>query len=347
MSENQTLRSRKPRSGYQGSLQAGKDPGSARHGAPAGDAEKDFSPEPYASRFSPVADRLQRSSGKGRVMFKILTDSNGTRTVLGDLDQSGCVRIRLPRSEPRVSPSAVIINTSGGLTDGDEIALAATWETGTLAAITSQAAERIYRARPALTEIGPAHIDTARIETSLTVGAGATGLWLPQETILFDGGRYRRRITADIAEGGTLLACESLIVGRRAMGERVTSAFVHDGWRVRYGGRLVLADALRLEGDLEALLDRPAVGRGARAIATVLLVGPLAEACLEPARASMAETGGLAGAGLVGPVLIARLLAADGARLRRDLTALLECLLKAMGGANPGGHLALPRLWHF
>ena len=290
--------------------------------------------------------RLQRSAGAGRVTFKTLTDASGPRTVLGDLEQSGCIRLRLPGPEPRVAPSAVTINTAGGLTDGDDVRLSAAWGPGTLAAVTSQAAERIYRARTSPTPPEP-----ARIETNLVVGEGATGLWLPQETILFDGGRYRRRVTAALAEGGTLLACESLIIGRRAMGERVTSGFVHDGWRIRHGGRLVLADALRLEGDIEALLDRPATGRGARALATVILVGAAAEGCLAPARAITERIGGtdgcLAGVSRIGPVLIARLLAPGGAPLRRDLTALLAGLLTAMTQTGATHDLALPRLWHF
>jgi urease accessory protein len=293
-----------------------------------------------------VTPRLQRSCGAGRISFKLLDRPNGARTVLDDLEQSGCIRLRMPRAEPRVAPSAVLINTAGGLADGDVIRLAAAWAPDTLAAITSQAAERIYRAREDQLDIQP-----ASIETTLCVGAGATGVWLPQETILFDGGRYRRRIAVDVALGGRLLACESLIFGRRAMGERVTSGFVHDGWRVRHAGRLVLADALRLDGDFETLLDRPGVGRGARALATVLLVGEGAEACLEPARGTIAAIGATAGVSLVGPVLVVRLLAADGADLRRDLTRILDGLLQTMACTFPQGHagsdLALPRSWHF
>ncbi len=285
--------------------------------------------------------RLQRSKGTGRISFKVIGRDADRRTVLDDLEQSGCIRLRLPRAEPHVAPSAVLINTAGGLTGGDEIALAATWAPGTLAAITSQAAERIYRA-------SESH---AQIDTRLVVGADATALWLPQETILFDGGRYRRRVSIDVADGGCLLACESLIIGRRAMGERVTSGLVNDGWRVRYAGRLVLADALRLKGDIESLLDRPGVGNGARALATVLLIGRGAESCLAPARSIIEDSGATAGVSLVGPVLVLRLLAADGAGLRRDLTALLDGLLATMARSFPsrhaGGHLALPRLWHF
>ena len=99
-------------------------------------------------------------------------------------------------------------------------------------------------------------------------------------------------------------------------------------------GALAFADALRLEGDLEALMDRAATGAGARAVATVLLVGPLAEAGLGPARAALAGARG--GASLMRErVLLARLLAADSLTLRRTLVPLIT----ALAGAPP------PRVW--
>lgn len=285
---------------------------------------------------------LQRSFGRGRIAFKRLAESGQERTVLADLAQSGCIRLRVPRAEPGAMPWAAVINTAGGLTDGDDIALAADWGAGTTAAVTSQAAERIYRARQS----------PARIETALTVAAHSTALWLPQETIVFDGGRYHRRLTADIADSGTLLACESLIVGRRAMGERVTSASVVDAWRIRYDGRLIFADALRLAGDLEALLDRPAIGGSARAFATIVLVARSCEAHLTIARETAEAFGGAAGVSLIGAgrngqTLVARIAAADGAALRRCLTSCLDHLLASLGRSRSGGTIGLPRIWSF
>lgn len=287
------------------------------------------------------APALQRSFGRGRIAFKRLTDSERGRTVLADLGQSGCIRLRVPRAEPDAMPWAAVINTAGGLTDGDDIAIAAAWNTGTAAAVTSQAAERIYRARSV----------PARIETTLSVAAGATALWLPQETIVFDGGRYQRQLSAEIAEGGALLACESLIAGRRAMGERVTSAVIVDAWRIRYGGRLVFADALRMDGDLEALLDQPAVGGGARAFATIVLVSETCEAHLSAARAAIDDAGGragvsLIGAGLRGQTLVARIAAIDGADLRRSLTRYLDAVLASLSRTRPDA-IELPRIWSF
>ncbi|MEM6810232.1 MAG: urease accessory protein UreD, partial [Pseudomonadota bacterium] len=53
---------------------------------------------------------LQRARGRARVGFK----RRGDQTVLADLHQSGCAKLRLPRRSKDAPGEAVIINTSGG-----------------------------------------------------------------------------------------------------------------------------------------------------------------------------------------------------------------------------------------
>src|SRR4029077_14946179 len=79
----------------------------------------------------------------------------------------------------------------------------------------TQAAEKIYRAAPAA--------EHCAMEIAVTVGEGATLDWLPQETIVFEGARLKRRTVADVAKGGSLLACEMVVLGRAASGERFTA----------------------------------------------------------------------------------------------------------------------------
>ncbi len=286
---------------------------------------------PAESKVVPLA-RLQRSTGSARVSFK----ARDGVTVLEDVHQSGCCKLRFPRPEPGRCPEAVLLNTAGGLTDGDRVCVEATWKSGTRATVTTQAAERIYKSRG-----GPAHIGN-----TLDVEAGATALWLPQETILFDRGRFERRLEASVAETGRLLACESIIFGRAAMGEIIASGALFDAWRVRYGGRLVFADGLRLEGAMQETLARPAVAGGARAAATVIYVTADAEAMLEPVRATLGQAASLSGCSVIGPVLVARLLAPSGAVLRRDLVRLLQALLTLIDDTDKRLRpAALPRVW--
>jgi urease accessory protein len=94
---------------------------------------------------------------------------------------------------------------------------------------------------------------------------------------------------------------------------------------------LVFAEAVRIENAGEAL-ERPAIGRGARAIATLLSVDPEAPARLDDLRAALdavAEAPGEAleaGAGLVDGALVARLLSPSPVRLRAAVIAAMRTL---------------------
>jgi urease accessory protein len=145
--------------------------------------------------------------------------------------------------------------------------------------VTTQAAEKIYRA------------DGAPIfgTVALTVAAGGSLVWAPQETLLFEGAHLGRRLEAHVAPDASLLIVESAIFGRLAHGEACIDAAFHDSWRISRGGKLVFAEALRLDG-AGAQLDRRAVGAGARAIATLLCVGDETPAKLDELRAALDET---------------------------------------------------------
>ena len=85
----------------------------------------------------------------------------------------------------------------------------------------------------------------------LEVGSGGTLAWLPQETILFDRARLRRKIDVDLAPDAKLARWpKPVIFGRSAMGETVISGRFFDRWRVRVGGSLIFADAIRLDGGI-------------------------------------------------------------------------------------------------
>jgi urease accessory protein len=242
---------------------------------------------------------------------------------LRGLRQSGALRVLFPRGVPGQT-LAVTLNTSGGVTGGDRFRLEAEAEKGARLTLTTQAAERIYRAQPG--EIGS-------VETRLHIAPGARLDWLPQETILFDRCALRRRLLVDMAPDASLLLVEPLILGRRAMGEVLTDMRLSDRIEIRRGGDLIFTDATRLTGAVAARMRGQATGGGASAMASVLLAAPGAEARLDRIRAHLPETGG---ASLIRPDLIfARLLAGDGFSLRASL---LPLLAELHGGA-------LPRTW--
>jgi urease accessory protein len=265
---------------------------------------------------------LQRTTGSGRLRF----GAEGGHTRLAGLYQQGAMRLRPVRGHAQGGAREVVaINTAGGLTGGDRLDLAVVLDAGAEAVVTTPACEKVYRSAGG----------EAAIATTLALGAGARLDWLPQPMLLFDGSATRRSLTVEMATDARLLAAEAVILGRTAMGEAVTRGRLHDGWRVKRGGRLLFADTLVFAGDAAAALATGATLAGRRAFGTLLYVAPDAEARLEAARnlleAGRSEWGASAWSGM----LVVRFAAADGQMLIDDVAAFLAAFRTA----------PLPRSW--
>ncbi|WP_156389520.1 urease accessory protein UreD [Methylobacterium sp. Leaf465] len=281
-----------------------------------------LNPDPPAVRGA--APERQRS--QGRIHLRVAcADGHDTRIL--DIGEGGPLRLRLPR-RPKGPCEAVLLNTAGGIACGDTFRVTADVGAGGDLTLTTTAAEKVYRSD------GP----MSRIATVVTVGAGGRLAHLPQETILFDQAALARRFEADLAPGAHLLAFEAITFGRTARDEPMTRGHLSDTWRIRRDGRLVYADTLRLDGALSDQLARTAIGNGARAMATLLDVSPVAEGRLDETRALLDATGvdGVAAAASAwNGHLVVRLLGRDPDALR----AVAQRLLTAYRGRP------LPRVW--
>ena len=258
---------------------------------------------------------------QGAVTFDVHQVEGVTRR--RHLHESGSLRVRFPSPEAE-GLSAVFVNTAGGVAGGDRFDIGIATGEGSRLTVTTAAAEKIYRAQGA----------PSQINIALKAAAGSHLSWLPQETILFDRVRVSRRIDIDLAETASLLLCEVVIFGRAAMGERMLSGEFVDRWRIRRGGRLVFAETIRLDGDIGEKLARPAIAKGGVAIGTAL-IAPGDEALVERIRELSASFGGEVGMSTWNGFAMARFCAQDAARLHADMMAVLG---RASGSA-------LPRLW--
>lgn len=274
---------------------------------------------------------FQRTQGSGRISTKL----SGDRTRIDRLYQQGAARIRVPDHPGRTDLEAVIINTAGGVTGGDDLAWEASAGAGTHLTVTTQACEKVYKADQ----------DTADVNVRLDVAAGATLNWLPQETILFNKARLSRTIEAHLHGNASLLLVEPVIFGRRAMNETVRSGVWHDTRRIHHNDRLIHAENVRLSGEIAQILDRNASLHGHTALATLALVGNHAEGKLDGARAVMNSVPGCVGGASCWTVaevskLIVRIAARDGYTLRQALIPLINHLAST-GDAAP----AVPKIW--
>lgn len=254
---------------------------------------------------------LQRSSGS--IMLEV-----GARGAVKRMREEGCAKLRIPSRLAGQSPEAIIINTAGGLAGGDRFEIEVRAESDLC--LTTQAAEKIYRSLGSET----------RVATHLHAEGNARLFWLPQEAILFDGARLKRSFDAELNAGATLLAVETIVLGRKAMGESLTDFSFHDRWRICRDGRLIFADDLRFD---PARVQGAAALNGNGAFATIILVSPDRERFIEPLREIIGVSGGVSA---WDGKLIARLVATDGFDVRKTLIPVLKLL---------SGQVQLPKVW--
>ncbi|WP_239520745.1 urease accessory protein UreD [Pseudooceanicola aestuarii] len=231
-----------------------------------------------------------------------------------DLHQSGSLKALFPHGR-RDDLQAVFLNTAGGITGGDRFEISARAGVGAALTLTSQAAERLYRAQPG---------ETGRVVNRFRLARAARLDWVPQETIVFDGADVSRRTEVEMAPDARLLLVEPVVMGRLAMGEIVKNGYLRDVWRVKRADELIFADNLSISGASDEILARPGTGAGARAFATLLLAGEDADLLLAPLRAVLGRSGG---ASVIRPgLLFARMVAEDGYVLRKTLLPAIKLL---------------------
>lgn len=258
---------------------------------------------------------LPRSEGR----LRIAMDDDAR---LEDLFQKGCLKALFPRS---ALPEVTLINTSGGIAGGDTLETEISLSGQSKLSISTQACERVYRASDEALH--------GSVRTRLAATGNAELYWMPQETIFYDGGRLKRRLEISASGNARVLAVESLLFGRLAMGEQDLTGSLTDEVSLTIDGRLVWQDKTRLIGKISDILDRPAVANGHRAAALIVYRDPNAHLFAERLVDLQTETSGCS---LLAPdLLVARYLAADGLALRR---ALIPALTLLSGGS-------LPRCW--
>ena len=219
---------------------------------------------------------MQRA--RGHAFLSVAFLRGASRMV--DLAQSGSARIMLPHL-PGPRPEAVFLNTSGGITSGDVLDFAMSVDAGARLTATTQTAERAY-----LATSGP-----GRLSVRANVQSGGDLCWLPQETILFQGADLERETRIDLAADARCLVVETIVLGRRAMGETVTGARLLDRRTVTVQGRPFHIDAVSLAPERLARATGVAILGPDIVFASLALYGPGAEVAAEALRAMVVPEG--------------------------------------------------------
>ena len=264
---------------------------------------------------SSIRHSLQRATGH----ISFVTNQNRVER----LYQSGSAKLLLPRTHTDIT-EAVILNTAGGLTGGDEFKHYLTTRESQLV-VTTQAAERIYESSS-----GPVEIDI-----HLNASDGSILHWLPQETIFFNRSKLNRNIELHMSADSECLISESMVLGRLAMGESITDCSISDNWRIYRDDQLAHAESIRIKGDVNRILDSaPGVG-GAKMMATILYLGPQAEDLSSIMLSTSRQCASNCAVSCWDKKLVVRLVADHVPTGRSDMIALL-CRLRQQ---------QMPRMW--
>lgn len=275
-----------------------------------------------------VSDRdLQRADGSCRIL---LGDSEGGTRIM-DVFQQSPIRVIFPRIGGAAVKEAVLINTAGGIAGGDRLGCSVTVLPKASITVTSQAAEKVYRALD----------EPARIATKLKVCETAKLAWLPQETIVFNWARLSRETEIDLSAGAELLALEWLVLGRAAHGEHMVGGHITDSWRVKKDGRLIWADTFRATDETFPHLHRKALLSNRRAVATLIYFGPDLDIRLEFVREIASSLECDCAATSVGGLIIVRF----ATSVSSDLGRVLRIFLYQFGRELGPGPFSVPKMW--
>ena len=260
--------------------------------------------------------KLQRA--KGQLSFRV------SQKRVSRMFQSGSAKLLLPKTYSDMM-EAVILNTSGGITDGDLINIDVEAEDCALV-MTTQTAERVYRSFG--TTPAKAHIN-------LSVSNTADLHWLPQETIVFNHSKFERSLTINLSYCSNCLVAETIVLGRQAMGESVYDCHLIDNWRVFRDGNLFHAESLRLSDQVSKIIAAPAGGNGARLLSTILYIGDHLEQIADRVSDVIKHSLSNCAMSCWNDRLIIRLVSAHSASARKDIEKLLLAIRKQ----------PMPRVW--
>ena len=264
------------------------------------------------------SDCVQLQRATGYLSFQVC------QNFVSRMYQSGSAKLMLPKTYSDMM-EAVILNTSGGMTDGDIFNIDVQAKECPLV-MTTQTAERVYRS---------GGTKPAKVKINLSVSNTADLHWLPQETILFNDSKFERTLTVNLSSCSNFLGAETIVLGREAMGENICDCELIDNWRVFRDGNLFHAESFRLSNEVNKIITAPAGCNDARLLSTILYIGNNIDQVADRVANLIKQSSSDCAASSWKNRLVIRLLSAHSASARKDIERLLLTIRQK----------PLPRVW--
>ena len=227
-----------------------------------------------------------------------------------------------------------LLHPPGGLVGGDELRLDLRVGPAAHTLVTTPAAGKAYRTT------GP----VSRQSHTLTVEAGGTLEWLPQETIVDDGAAVELETRVDLAREARFFGAETLCFGLPARSAPFARGSCRQTFDLRRAGAPILIERGRFEGG--AAGQTAPWGLGGATVLTLIVAAPAPEAeIVDELRALAAETpdGDRAAVTVLGDraALVVRHLGGGAERAR----AFAQMIWQSVRPALLGRAATAPRIW--
>ncbi|TAG45530.1 MAG: urease accessory protein [Betaproteobacteria bacterium] len=134
---------------------------------------------------------------------------------------------------------AVIVHPPGGIVAGDVLGIEVDVQDAGHLLVTTPGTQKWYRS------LGR----SAESSTSLTVGAGSSLEWLPQETMVFDRARVSQRLSIRINQDARFFGWEILCLGRTTRNETFTQGSFRQRIELIRDGSICWSEQTLLQGD--------------------------------------------------------------------------------------------------
>lgn len=218
------------------------------------------------------------------------------------------------------APVAFLSTSLAALGEGESLDASVTVTPGGSATVTTQGPTSLLRTGSAVLQ-----------HWALSLEDGAHLTFLPWLTIPFPGSRSGLGVDVRLGPGASLVAWDTLAVGRVARGERFLFHELRSDWRIEGPGGLLLHDCLAVRGDDRAEAETLLAGR--THLASLYVVGPdEASLPMGSVREALGKSAELAGASRPDPALVVvRALGHGSEELERALWPIVGLARDAVG----------------
>ena len=214
--------------------------------------------------------RVQPETGWKAQLQLGYQDRNG-KTRLVDRVQRGPLAVQRSLYPEGAPCHTYLLHPPGGVVGGDQLDIRVDAQPNAHAMITTPGATKFYRSEG----------KQALQQQTLTVQAGATLEWLPQENIAFPGANARIYSDVHLVQGSRFIGWELQCLGRPAIQETFDIGNMDTCLRVHVDGTLQLIDSMKTNG---LSLVESAAGLRGYAMNASLIAGTIPETHLDTVR---------------------------------------------------------------